>query len=323
MAASNYIPAGRTSLVRRGDLKLQLQTEYASRPAPRITTTISRDGRVLHKIERELIKKIDSVEEQHHIERVIRRQHDDISEIIRNPEFDIKLGKDPDPEKARQNVEAEQRAAVAKQEAETVAEAEAEVEAEAEAESDQLTEADFLAPTPYPTAKKPDPPVRPAPSGRQVPDEELATPEDLERAIAAEREETAAVVDDSDWDETDQAIYAYERLLVAKGVTHVYRLDNQGKFIGHKEDKHFRKKFGFIFKNLHEMMNLFTQLPGHNAERERGVCEIQLDRLYFASVGTECYFVVVERTDGDTDFEKVIRKAVFGDADDGRELLRQ
>ena len=314
MATNNYIPTGRTSLVKRGELKLQLQTEYASRPAPRITTTISRDGRVLHKIERELAKTIESFEEQQHIERVIRRQHDDISEIIRNPEFDIKLGKDPDPEQNRRNVEAQQA-----------------VKAMHESDGqDVLLEADGLqligiAPEPAPSAPAPYPTF----AGRKnaIPEDEIATPEDLERAMEAEQQEEVAALEASespeDGEEIDPAIYAYERLLVARGVTNVYRVDNQGNFVGHKEDKHFRKKFGAIFKNLHEMMSLFSQLPGHLAERERGVCEIQTDRLYFASVGTECYFVVVERTDGDTNFEKVIRRAIFGDENDGRELLRQ
>lgn len=294
MAATNYIPTGRTSLVKRGELKLQLQTEYASRPAPRITTTISRDGRVLHKIERELLKTIESIEEQQHIERVIRRQHDDISEIIRNPEFDIKLGKDPDPEQNRRNVAAQQ------------------------AEEARLTAAREAAEAPYPTARKAAPPAA------AIPEEELATPEDLDRALAPDEPDVEpARTDEANWDDIDQAVYAYERLLVTPGVTHVYRLDNQGNFIGHKEDKQFRKKFGFIFKNLHEMMSLFTRLPGHQAEREKGVCEIQMDRLYFASIGTECYFVVVERVDGDADFEKLIRQAILGDANEGRELLRR
>jgi hypothetical protein len=296
MAASNYIPTGRTSLVKRGELKLQLQTEYASRPAPRITTTISRDGRVLHKIERELQKTIESIEEQQHIERIIRRQHDDIAEIIRNPEFDIKLGKDPDPEQNRRNVEAQQ------------------------ADQARQAAAQAAVSAPYPTARKS---AGHGNAAEAIPEAELATPEDLDRALAPEEPEISEEPENEHWDGADQAVYAYERLLVTRGVTHVYRLDNQGNFIGHKEDKQFRKKFGFIFKNLHEMMNLFTQLPGRQAERERGVCEIQMDRLYFASIGTECFIVVVERIDGDTNFEKVIRRAIFGDAGDGRELLRQ
>lgn len=233
MAATRYIPAGRTSLVKRGQVALQLQTEYASRPLPRITTTISRNGRVLHKIEREMIKAIESIEEQQHTETVIRRQHEEISDIIRSPQFNIQL----EPQDGR--------------------------------DADEPRE---LAHADYPEA------------------EMSARPERV-----------------------DQTAYAYERLMNAPGVEYVFRLDNDGNFVGHKDGKAFKKKFGSLMKNLQEMMNLFSMLPGTGGQRESGVCEIEMDRLYFASVGTECYFVLVERVDGDTDFETMIKRAIYGD----------
>ena len=72
MTPNQYIPAGRTSLVRRGGAPIQVQTEYAFRPYPRVTTTILDNGKVLHKVERKLEKGIDSLEEQSHMEEVIR-----------------------------------------------------------------------------------------------------------------------------------------------------------------------------------------------------------------------------------------------------------
>ncbi|MBU8932881.1 MAG: hypothetical protein KOO62_02630 [candidate division Zixibacteria bacterium] len=81
---SSFIPAGKTSSIRRGDSSLQIQTEYACRPSPRITTTVLHDGRVLHKFERKLESIIESLQEQNQIEEIIKRQHIDILSTIRS-----------------------------------------------------------------------------------------------------------------------------------------------------------------------------------------------------------------------------------------------
>jgi len=77
-----FIPAGRTSLVKRGDQQLQVQTEYAYRPYPRITTTILNAGQVLHKLEKRLDRPIESIEEQNIAEDVIKRQHQEVVALI-------------------------------------------------------------------------------------------------------------------------------------------------------------------------------------------------------------------------------------------------
>ena len=82
MASADFIPTGRTSLVKRGDTKIQVQTEYAYRPVPRITTTVLKSGQVLHKVERQLDKPIDSLEEKRRTEGAIRKQHAEILGII-------------------------------------------------------------------------------------------------------------------------------------------------------------------------------------------------------------------------------------------------
>ena len=83
MATADLIPTGRTSLVKRGEVSLQVQTEYAHRPLPRITTTVQQDGRVLQKIERSLDNPIASIEEKNLMEDTIRKQHLEILTIIR------------------------------------------------------------------------------------------------------------------------------------------------------------------------------------------------------------------------------------------------
>lgn len=62
---------------------MHVQTEYAYRPYPRVTTTILDKGRVLHKVEKKLEKAIETIEEQSRMEEVIKQQHTDILEIIR------------------------------------------------------------------------------------------------------------------------------------------------------------------------------------------------------------------------------------------------
>lgn len=82
---SGFIPAGRTSLVKRGETMLQVQTEYAHRPYPRITTTILNQGQVLHKLEKKLDHAISTVEEQNIAEDVMKRQHAEVLSLIVDP----------------------------------------------------------------------------------------------------------------------------------------------------------------------------------------------------------------------------------------------
>ena len=77
-----YIPAGRTSRVKTSSGLLQLQTEYAYHPYPRITTTIQSSGQVLHKVEKRLENEICTIEEQQLMENIMKRQHTEVEEIV-------------------------------------------------------------------------------------------------------------------------------------------------------------------------------------------------------------------------------------------------
>ena len=88
MVAQHFIPVGRTAQVDRelgaeGTKPLQVQTEYAYRPYPRITTTIFDSGQVLHKIELKLAQPINSEKEQQHAENIIRRQHAEVIALLK------------------------------------------------------------------------------------------------------------------------------------------------------------------------------------------------------------------------------------------------
>lgn len=84
-----YIPAGRTSLVKRGPTALQLQTEYAHRPSPRITTTILENGQVIHKIDRQLDKVVDSIEAQNEAADRIKQQHLAVIEMLKQQPVNV------------------------------------------------------------------------------------------------------------------------------------------------------------------------------------------------------------------------------------------
>lgn len=208
MTNSNFIPAGRTSLVIKGGDKLQIQTEYASRPYPRITTTVLNSGQVIHKIEKKLQQPVGSTEEQNRMQDVMARQHSEVVGII---------------------------------------------DKHGPAEAPQAPAVD-LAPAANLTLR--------------------------------------------------------QRLESIPRVQKVFLMDNQGSFIDQNGTEQFSSSFSPIFKSLHELLQVFIQLPGAQKEREQGVYEVERNRLYLVSTGTEMYFAVVGRADPDVDYEKAIKKAL-------------
>ncbi len=82
MTADAFIPVGRTSLARKGSTPLQVQTEYAARPYPRITTTVLNSGQVVHKVERRLERAVTTMEERGKAEAVMQQQHSEIVALI-------------------------------------------------------------------------------------------------------------------------------------------------------------------------------------------------------------------------------------------------
>lgn len=210
MATSEYIPVGRTSLVKKGELSLQVQTEYASRPNPRITTCISTSGQVLHKIERTLESPVGTHDEQLRVESTIKRQHTEVLAILHGDTIGV-----------------------------------------------QRTE-------PVPEA----PPVSVA------------------------------------------SLTTEERLGRIAGVQRVFRVENDGSFSNAQLTDDFKRQFSVVLKGLREIMELFGRIPGVGVTRQRGVYEVERDRLYFASAGTECYFVLVRRVDMTTQYEPLIKAAL-------------
>ena len=87
MAQADYIPAGRTSRIVKGSSELQIQTEYAYRPTPRLTTSVISAGQVIHKIQQDLTDPITTFEEKTRVESMLRKQHVEVMKIIQSEDF--------------------------------------------------------------------------------------------------------------------------------------------------------------------------------------------------------------------------------------------
>ncbi|MEW6050060.1 MAG: hypothetical protein AB1644_03240 [Candidatus Zixiibacteriota bacterium] len=210
MATSDNIPVGRTSLVKKGAVSLQVQTEYASRPNPRITTCILNSGQILHKIERTLERPVVTIEEQLHVEGTIKRQHAEVLAILQGDTYTLPS------------------------------------------------------------------------TGGEITSSRPGLP----------------------------PMTAEARLAAIAGVQRVIRLENDGTFADSSLSEEFKQQFSAVFRGLRDIMELFGRIPGVGTSRQRGVYEVERDRLYFASAGTECYFVLVRRVDVTTHYEQMIRTAL-------------
>jgi hypothetical protein len=75
MEAVDYIPPGQLGHHKHGDKVLQVQTEYATRPRPRITSSVVVDGRIVHKNDREWSDDLAVPENRERLEATIVEQH--------------------------------------------------------------------------------------------------------------------------------------------------------------------------------------------------------------------------------------------------------
>ncbi|HWR82774.1 MAG TPA: hypothetical protein VN285_05700 [Candidatus Deferrimicrobium sp.] len=82
MPVDVFMPVGRTSLVKRGAQSFHVQTEYAARPYPRLTTSVLLGGQLVHKVEKKLDCTVASQDEQRHAEATMVEQHNDIVTLI-------------------------------------------------------------------------------------------------------------------------------------------------------------------------------------------------------------------------------------------------
>jgi hypothetical protein len=115
------------------------------------------------------------------------------------------------------------------------------------------------------------------------------------------------VADEKPYPETDPVPPIMMRLEALPGTHRVYRLDNEGNFLNAAVSKEFQKAFKPIFKNLRELIAVFTEVPGIGLTRETGVYEIDRNSIYLISTGLEIYFFCIVRPDYSIDYEQELR----------------
>ena len=86
-----FIPNGRLSAVTLDGEKVQIQTEFAVNPRPRVTTTVVFSGRVVHKEERPWDTETDSAEGQKQLEAFLQRQHFEIHTRVEKEEISLAI----------------------------------------------------------------------------------------------------------------------------------------------------------------------------------------------------------------------------------------
>jgi predicted regulator of Ras-like GTPase activity (Roadblock/LC7/MglB family) len=94
---SSIQPAGISSYLSWKERKLYLQTEFALRPQPRITTTVSCEGQVIHKVEEAWEGGLRREEDKKKLESLIRRQHKQVRAMVRNKAEEILASHMPKP----------------------------------------------------------------------------------------------------------------------------------------------------------------------------------------------------------------------------------
>jgi hypothetical protein len=77
-----FIPNGRLSAVEYGDEKVQIQTEFASYPRPRVTTSVVLAGRLVHKEEQAWEAETETSDGQRNLESALQRQHLEVHERV-------------------------------------------------------------------------------------------------------------------------------------------------------------------------------------------------------------------------------------------------
>ena len=77
-----FIPNGRLSAIEFEGEKVQIQTEFATMPKPRVTTSVVLGGRVLHKEDQLWESETESPEGQNELETALKRQHIEVHEKV-------------------------------------------------------------------------------------------------------------------------------------------------------------------------------------------------------------------------------------------------
>jgi hypothetical protein len=88
----DFNPPGRLSSYKHADKTIQVQTEYAPRPRPRVTTSVVLDGRIIHKLDRPWEDGVETGELQKALETSLAEQHRQAMELVKTRAADYVAG---------------------------------------------------------------------------------------------------------------------------------------------------------------------------------------------------------------------------------------
>ncbi len=80
---AEFIPLGRLSSHDHAGKTIQIQTEFATRPQPRVTTSVVLDGRIVHKADSPWEQGIESEEDRKNLEKFLSDQHHKVRDMVR------------------------------------------------------------------------------------------------------------------------------------------------------------------------------------------------------------------------------------------------
>ena len=85
------------------------------------------------------------------------------------------------------------------------------------------------------------------------------------------------------------------KLKAVSGIERVYVVTNDGHIMGDKNTtSQFKKMFKHIFRELPEMLKVFTAIPGREERREVGIYEVEPNRILLVSTGREYYLILIK-----------------------------
>jgi len=270
--AGQYIPAGRTSVVKKGDVVYQLQTEYARIPHPRVTTSIATQGQVLHKIEKPIDVEVTTIEDMHDVEDIIKSQHVEVSRIIKNMEIAPGAGLSLPPI------------------------------SEGPVRLDQSPAEPPVEPAPAAPDSTPAPeeaPIERVPIDlnpeKSAPLEQPPLPDSMDQFMVEH-----STMEEQPQPEADEpnpyelGLTPMQSISYLDEVERVYMVTADGQLVGESDfSSSFKKMFKHLFKQLPEMLNVFAQLPG-GQRREEGIYEIEPGRILLVSSGIDFYLILLK-----------------------------
>lgn len=309
---SDFIPVGRTSLAKRGNTTLQVQTEYAARPNPRIATTITENGRVVHKVERPLEKPVSSAEEQRTTETQMRQQHATIVSTIEGRKetdksdtgkIEVKRsGLTPliSSDESTPPVAIDVKDSVSRN-------------ASTQQQDDDATATYVQSEPRHATLSIPNQEnliLRPFAATHREPviEESAVRARLLSDSSKIDQKNTSLPGNVTEID-LPVAETIMDRLQNVPGVQRIFEIDHRGNFTtADKTTSEFRKLFAPVLKNLRSLLTLFVAME--DGTREKGFHPVDPGRLYLVSSGESFFIVLIYAVDNPTEVEKRLRAAL-------------